>query len=70
MEKQKNLISISGKIGSGKDTVAGIIQKITGNQFEIVRFADKVKDIVCLLLNCTREQLEAREFKEKALSTP
>ena len=46
MEKQKNLISISGKIGSGKDTVAGIIQKITGNQFEIVRFADKVEAIL------------------------
>ena len=96
MEKQKNLISISGKIGSGKDTVAGIIQyliwknkvekgektnlhytfkdftnsKFGGNtlsNWEIKRFADKLKDIVCLLLNCTREQLENREFKEKEL---
>ena len=28
------------------------------------KFADKVKDIVCLLIGCTREQLEDRDFKE------
>ena len=90
------IISISGKINSGKDTVAAIIQyliwknkvekgektnlhytfkdftnsKFGGNtlsNWEIKKFADKVKDIVCLLLNCTREQLEDREFKEKEL---
>ena len=91
-----SIISISGKIGSGKDTVAAIIQylvwkdrirrkeitsihntfedflnissvgyKLSG--WEIRRFADKVKDIVCILLNCTREQLEDREFKEAEL---
>ena len=32
-----------------------------------VKFADKLKDMVCLLLGCTREQLEDREFKEKEL---
>lgn len=35
--------------------------------FEIKKFADTLKDIVCLLINCTREQLEDREFKEKEL---
>jgi len=35
--------------------------------FQIKKFADKLKDIVCLLFNCTREQLEDREFKEKEL---
>ena len=35
--------------------------------FEIKKFADKLKDIVCILLSCTREQLEDREFKEKEL---
>ena len=30
-------------------------------------FADKLKDMVCLLIGCTREQLEDREFKEKEL---
>ena len=30
-------------------------------------FADKLKDMVCMLIGCTREQLEDREFKEKEL---
>lgn len=37
------------------------------NTFKNVKFADKLKDIVCLLIGCTREQLEDREFKEKEL---
>lgn len=100
------IIGISGKINSGKDTVAKIIQYLTleserhfkdfnfrdynddvvrlsgniedyikspfvnnftSNQFKVKRFADKLKDIVCILINCTREQLEDREFKEKPL---
>ena len=35
--------------------------------FEIKKYADKLKDFVCLLIGCTREQLEDREFKEKEL---
>ena len=35
--------------------------------FEIKKFADKLKNIVCILLSCTKEQLEDREFKEKEL---
>ena len=34
---------------------------------EIKRFADSLKDIVCILLGCSREQLEDRKFKEKEL---
>ena len=34
---------------------------------QIKKYADKLKDIVCLLIGCTREQLEDREFKEKEL---
>lgn len=34
---------------------------------EIKKYADKLKDIVCILLSCTREQLEDREFKETQL---
>ena len=90
------IIGISGKIGTGKNLVASIIQywlwkakvesakdmsihytfkdfidneplsdKLSG--WKTVRFADKLKDIVCILLGCTREQLEDREFKEKEL---
>ncbi len=35
--------------------------------FENKKFADKLKDIVCMLINCTREQLEDRKFKETPL---
>ena len=80
------LISVSGKINSGKDTVGKIIQILTASShftdetvedflkkdlyesyWKIKKFADKLKDIVCLLIGCTREQLEDREFKEKEL---
>ena len=36
-------------------------------QWKVVRFADKLKDIVCLILGCTREQLEDETFKNKSL---
>ena len=65
----KNLISVSGKKGSGKNLVAAIITDITYDQahWEVKSFADKLKYITCSLIGCTREQLENREFKEKEL---
>lgn len=87
----RNLIGISGKMGSGKDTVGTIIQALTGtgfgddkafetfkktglmpvptnkSPFVVKKFAGKLKDIVCLLIGCTREQLEDAEFKHKEL---
>lgn len=89
----KNLISISGRIGAGKDLVGTIIQYLTwknkverkennlanykledfqriGNtlsNWKIKKFADKLKDIVCILIGCTRADLEDRNFKEKEL---
>lgn len=39
------------------------------SSWQIKKFADKLKDIVCLLIGCTREQLEDREFKETPLSS-
>jgi dephospho-CoA kinase len=86
-----NLIGISGKKGSGKDTVAQTIQYFRSiyykegksfsqfvkdsrsmwvrpySEFENKKFADKLKDMVCLLIGCTREQLEDPEFKESLL---
>lgn len=35
--------------------------------WEIRKFADKLKDIVCLLIDCTREDLENQEFKNTEL---
>lgn len=99
-----NLITISGKAGSGKDTVERMIQAFMihghiSNRSEIYgglgydmlendvlaisvldgnhwygsesytnkKFADKLKDIVCLLIGCDRKQLEDRDFKESPL---
>ena len=77
------IIAISGKINSGKDTVGKIIQYLTNkfnvypfdlkldysykSDWQIKKFADKLKDVVCILLGCTREQLEDRGFKEREL---
>ena len=77
------LIGVSGKINSGKDTVGQIIQYLTNksnaypfdlksdysykSEWQIKKFADKLKDMVCILLGCTREQLEDRGFKEQEL---
>ena len=35
--------------------------------FNIKKYADKLKDFVCILIGCTREQLEDHEFKNKEL---
>lgn len=90
--KIPNLIGISGRMGSGKDTVGAIIMGLTSgtnlersNAFEtfkktglmpistnkspfvIKKFAGKLKDMVCLLIGCSREELENAEFKNKEL---
>lgn len=59
------LIAITGHKFSGKSTVARLLGNATG--WEIVSFADKLKDITCVLSGCTREQLEDYEFKETQL---
>ena len=80
------IIGISGKIGTGKDTVGNIIQSITQGDkenkiaeivinnwigskptWQIVKFADALKDIVCILTGCTRKQLEDIDFKNSKL---
>lgn len=59
------LIAICGHKFSGKSTVARLLAKVTG--YEIKSFADKLKDITCVLSGCTREQLEDYDFKETQL---
>lgn len=39
----------------------------TKTNWEVKKFADKLKDIVCLLIGCTREDLENHEFKNSEL---
>jgi hypothetical protein len=61
------IIGVSGKIGSGKDLIGTIIQEESSKGWEIKKFADSLKDMVCVLLKCTRDQLEDRVFKETPL---
>ena len=35
--------------------------------YEIKKYADKLKDCLCLILGCTRAQLEDQDFKNKEL---
>lgn len=87
---KRNIIGISGKKGSGKDTIAKIIILLragfnpytierhlknpenekfvfTTNTF-IKRFADPVKQIASILLDCDPKDFESEEFKNKKLS--
>ena len=45
--------------------IYSVYQKV-GN-WKIKKFDDKLKDIVCLLIGCTGEELENEEFLEKEL---
>ena len=59
------LIGVSGKIGSGKDTVVQIIQALYPQYpWEVRRFATKVKQVVALLTNTTEEQNCSRTGKQ------
>lgn len=39
------------------------------SEYKIVKFADKLKNMVCMLIGCTREQLESQGFKSRELSS-
>lgn len=59
------IIAICGHKFSGKSTVARLLHNATG--YEVVSFADKLKDVCCVLSGCTREDLEDYDFKENKL---
>lgn len=65
------LISISGKMGSGKDTAGKIIQNLleenVGPHWDIKKFASGVKEVASLLLGIDVEQFENQEFKKAYL---
>lgn len=59
------IIGISGKAQSGKDVVGSYItSKVNGKP---LKFADRLKDMVCILLGCDRVQLENETFKATPL---
>ena len=48
--------------------VATFLRKDIGQSyFTVKKFADKLKDMVCMLISCTREQLEDETFKNTEL---
>lgn len=49
------------------NNITDSIPLVTKDNWVTVKFADKLKDIVCLLIGCTREDLEDEEFKNKQL---
>lgn len=60
------IISISGKIGSGKDTIADIIMQYTPyHRWEVKKFAGKLKDIAEILTGVPKINFEDQEFKQR-----
>lgn len=64
------IIGISGKIGSGKDATAHIIQELTKNSYnqspwQVKKFADKLKERIALTWNIDRKLLEDQAFKNE-----
>lgn len=66
-----DLIAISGKIGSGKDTVCSMLQTIYKSEKQCVytnkKFAHKLKLILSIILDCHIDQLQNNTFKNKQL---
>ena len=60
------IISITGKIGSGKDTIADIIiQHTPYHDWEIKKFAGKLKVIAEILSGVPKINFEDQEFKKQ-----
>ena len=61
------IIGLSGKIGSGKDTVCGIIQSLLPG-WENKKFSYKLKQVASILTGIPAEKFEDQEFKKSLLS--
>jgi hypothetical protein len=62
------IISVSGKIGSGKDTVASIIMELADDKtWEVKKWAGKLKEVATLLTGIPKEKFEDQEFKKTNL---
>lgn len=59
-----NLVAVSGKIKTGKDTIIQMIQEESNQDWILKHFADKLKLSIALLYGCSRENLESQSFKE------
>jgi hypothetical protein len=64
----QKIIALSGKIKSGKDTVADIIQQNTHNRFVIKKFAERLKRVVSTLTETPLEMNFTQEGKNILVS--
>jgi len=63
------IVGISGKIGSGKDTVAAMLQELRPERsWEIKKFAGKLKQVASLLTGVPVEKFEDQEFKKTLMA--
>jgi len=69
--KNSKIISISGRMGSGKDTAGEIIKDLleenVGPYWDIRKFASGVKEVASLILGIDVLQFENQEFKNSYL---
>jgi hypothetical protein len=64
------IISVSGKIGSGKDTIAKLIQEMYPEQNWInKKWAGKLKEVASLISGIPIEKFEDQEFKQTYMSS-
>lgn len=64
------ILGISGKIETGKDTLAKMIidsRAAMNENWKIKKFGGKLKQIVAILIGCTVDDLESHDFKNKKL---
>lgn len=73
MKNNLKLIGISGKIGSGKDTIYNIIKESytlpNGKVWQNMKFAGKLKAVASLLTGIPIEKFEDQEFKKTILGS-
>jgi len=78
-----NLVGVSGSINSGKDLVGEMLiyidhadnptykgfesEVILDSPYKIKKCADKLKEVVALIIGCKRSDLEDEEFKNREL---
>lgn len=63
------IIGISGKAGSGKDTVFSMINLLTGNKYTLGKFAGPLKELAAELLDVPVQSFEQAEFKARVIPT-
>lgn len=59
--KDKLIVGIGYRIGAGKDSMASFMEEYSG--FQILRFADALKEAACTIFGWDRAQLEDLTFK-------